>query len=69
MSIRGQTMAIKHLQRSAALIEWHMDQQRITHLRDVWRNAIARGMSWRESAKHGRRALLDAHPLLAKAFE
>jgi len=69
MSSRGQTMAIKHLQRSAALIEWHMDQQRITHLHGAWRNASARGTSWRESAKHGRHALLDTHPQLAQAFE
>jgi hypothetical protein len=69
MSIRGQTMAIKHLLQSAALIEWHIDQQRITHLRDVWRNAVSRGTSWRESGKNGRRALSDMHPLLARAFE
>lgn len=69
MSIRGQTKAIKHMLQSAALIEWHIDQQRVTHLRDVWRNALARGTSWRESAKHGRHALLDTHPLLAQAFE
>ena len=69
MLIRGQTKAIEQLLQSAALIEWHMDQRRIGPLRDVWRNALARGTSWRESAKLGRNALLDTHPLLAKAFE
>jgi hypothetical protein len=68
-AIHRQTKSNRLLVQSAALIEWHMDQQRITQFREVWRDALARGTGWHESAKHGRQALLETYPALAKAFE
>lgn len=61
--------SISLLDQAAALIEWHMDQQRIAQFREVWREALAHGPVWRESAERGRYALLGRHPALAASFE
>lgn len=60
--------SIALLDQAAALIEWHMDQQRIALLREVWRDVQVRGTVWRESADRGRYALLERHPALAASF-
>jgi len=38
---------VSPLDQAAALIEWHMDQQRIAQFREVWRDAQVRGSVWR----------------------
>ncbi|MFN3303103.1 MAG: GSU2403 family nucleotidyltransferase fold protein [Roseateles sp.] len=61
--------SISLLDQAAALIEWHMDQQRIAQFREVWRDAQVRGSVWRESAYRGRCALLERYPALAASFD
>jgi hypothetical protein len=61
--------SIKLLMQAAALIEWHVDQQRVAHLREVWRGALARGPVWRTGAEKGRDALLEQHAALAHCLK
>lgn len=61
--------SFKYLMQAAALIEWHLDQQRVAHLREVWRGALARGAVWRTSAEKGRDELLKQHAALAHGLE
>lgn len=68
-SMSERLTSISPLDQAAALIEWHMDQQRIAQFHEVWRNAQVRGSVWRESADRGRDALLQRHPALAASFE
>lgn len=56
------------LAQPAALIEWHLDQNRNAPFREAWRDALARGPNWRECAEQGRDALLRQHPALAEIF-
>lgn len=68
-SRRKRAESFKYLMQAAALIEWHLDQQRVAHLREVWRGALARGPVWRTSAEKGRNALLKQHAALAHGLE
>lgn len=64
-SCRKQAESFKYLIQAAALIEWHLDQQRVSHRREVWRGALARSQVWRKCAEKGRDALLKQHAALA----
>lgn len=59
-SIPERLTLIGLLDQAAALIEWHMDQQRITQFRAVWQDVLARGPAWRESADQGSLRLVGA---------
>ena len=67
--ISKQAKPIEPLMQAAALIEWHMDQQRVTHLHKVWHTASARGAGTREGALRGCSALLELYPALEPCFE
>lgn len=64
----GQTQS-SDLAQPAALIEWHIDQNRNAPFREAWRDALARGSNWRKCAEQGRDALLRQYPALAEIFD
>jgi len=55
--------------RAAALLEWHIDQQRVQFFAEAWQDALARGPAWRRNARQGRKALVQEYSTLAICFE
>jgi hypothetical protein len=57
--------AIKDVEQAAALIEWHLENDRVRTFNEAWRDAVGRGKGWRQRANEGRDALMARHPQLA----
>lgn len=66
--IAQRVKSIKDLEQAAALIQWHGDQDRSAHFREVWQDALGRGPGWRRRAEQGRAALTKRHPAMAGLF-
>jgi hypothetical protein len=58
----------KDVEQAAALVEWHLDVQRVNALREAWRDAVTRGPGWQRRADEGRAELVRRHPRLASVF-
>lgn len=56
--------AVKDLEQSAALVQWHFDNGQATRFNAAWRDAIGRGAGWKKRAEVGRDALLARYPAL-----
>ncbi len=59
--------AVKDIEQSAALVEWHLDNDQAATFNDAWNDALGRGKGWAQRARQGQRALLARHPALADA--
>ncbi len=56
--------ALKDVEQSAALAEWHLSNGQAAAFNSAWNDAIARGKGWRSRATQGQKALVIRHPTL-----
>lgn len=54
--------AVKDLEQSAALAQWHLENGQVGRFNAAWRDAIGRGRGWKSRAEIGRKALIARHP-------
>jgi hypothetical protein len=59
--------AVKDIEQSAALIEWHLLNDQAATFNGAWNDALGRGRGWTQRARQGQRALVARHPALADA--
>ncbi len=61
--------AVKDIEQSAALAEWHLLNGQTEAFNAAWNDALARGRGWRSRATQGQKVLVARHPALdAKAL-
>lgn len=59
--------AVKDIEQSAALAEWHLRNGQAATFNEAWNDAIGRGRGWAQRARQGQRALVARHPTLNDA--
>lgn len=58
------TKAVKDIEQSAALAQWHLQSGQTRAFNRAWNDATGRGRGWRSRATKGRDALLARYPSL-----
>lgn len=59
--------AVKDIEQSAALAEWHLRNDQAAAFNEAWNDAIGRGRGWAQRARQGQRAMLERHSTLNDA--